>query len=205
MKRAALVDISTTATEILGVDPLTGTIWLVTGTSSGLGKCLVTSVLSRGDCVVATVRKPSSLDDLALTEEQKGRLRVLILDITDSEENIRKLIGEAWVVWGRVDILVNNAGRASTKALMEEGGLELMRAEYETNVFGTMKVTNAVLPHMRQRKSGLIVFLGSRVVWQANTPVASSYISSKAAIHGTSPSAFSTPAQDRTTNSSSHQ
>ena len=46
-----------------------------------------------------------------------------------------------------------------------------MRTEFETNVFGTVKVTNAVLPHMRQRKSGLIVLLGSRIVWQADIPV----------------------------------
>ena len=90
------------------------------GTSSGLGKCLVTSVLNRGDYVVATVRNHTT-SAMAIPEEHKHRLHVLTLDITDPEDSIRRVVDDARKVWGRIDILVNNAGRAA-HSLLEEGG-----------------------------------------------------------------------------------
>ena len=95
---------------------------LRTGTSSGLGRCLVQSILRRGDYAIATVRRrKGSLDDLAVTDEQRERLSVIFLDVTNSEQDIRKVVDDAWAVRGRIDVLVNNAGH-SAKALMEEGG-----------------------------------------------------------------------------------
>ena len=94
---------------------------LCIGTSSGLGRCLVRSILRRGDYAIATVRREGSLDDLAVTDEQRARLAVIFLDVTASEQDIRKVVDDAWAVWGRIDVLVNNAGH-SAKALMEEGG-----------------------------------------------------------------------------------
>ena len=86
-----------------------------------MGKCLVQSILLRGDYVIATVRKKGCSDDFAITNEQRDRLRVVVLDVTESEESIGKVIHDAGIVWGRIDVLVNNAGY-SAKALMEEGG-----------------------------------------------------------------------------------
>ena len=91
------------------------------GTSSGLGKCLVTSVLNRGDCVIATVRNHPTASAIPEASEHRHRFHAMTLDITDSEENIRKVVSEACQVWGRIDILVNNAGRAA-HSLLEEGG-----------------------------------------------------------------------------------
>ncbi|KAH9838030.1 NAD-P-binding protein [Rhodofomes roseus] len=117
-----------------------------------------------------------------------ARLRVIMLDVTDSEENIGKVVDEAWAVWGRIDVLVNNAGRGSN-AVLEEGGADLMRAVFETNVFGAVKVTNTILPHCCRRKSGLIIFLGSRSSGRPIFPyIDSSYLATKAAIHAISES-----------------
>ena len=80
------------------------------GTSSGLGRCLVQSILRRGDYAIATVRRKGSLDDLVPTDEQRTRLVIILLDVTESEEAISKVIDKAWALWGRIDILVNNAG-----------------------------------------------------------------------------------------------
>ena len=91
------------------------------GTSSGLGRCLVQSILRRGDYAIATVRRKGSLDDFVATDEQRARLAIILLDVTESEEAISKVIDEAWALWGRIDILVNNAGHG-VKALLEEGG-----------------------------------------------------------------------------------
>ncbi|TFY59098.1 hypothetical protein EVJ58_g5995 [Rhodofomes roseus] len=143
-------------------------VWLITGTSSGLGKCLVASALGRGDLVIATVRRR---EDFSLTDVDTSRLHVLVLDVTEPEDDVRRKLDDAWNVWGRIDVLVNNAGYVS-QCLVEEGGC-----------VASFCVTNAVLPHMRSRKSGLIVFIGSRAVWQADISTAAFYIASKAAIH----------------------
>ncbi|PCH39364.1 NAD(P)-binding protein [Wolfiporia cocos MD-104 SS10] len=157
-------------------------VWFITGTSSGLGRCLVSSALARGDCVIATVRH---LEDFALPDVDRSRLRVVVLDVTDTEENIQTAVDDALTFWGRVDVLVNNAGYAS-KCMVEEGRSSAAIAQFHTNFFGALKVTNAVIPHMRQRRSGTLVFLGSRSVWQANVPAVGFYIASKAAIHAMS-------------------
>ncbi|KAH9838029.1 uncharacterized protein C8Q71DRAFT_755728 [Rhodofomes roseus] len=154
-------------------------VWLITGTSSGLGKCLVASALGRGDLVIATVRRR---EDFSLTDVDTSRLHVLVLDVTEPEDDVRRKLDDAWNVWGRIDVLVNNAGYVS-QCLVEEGGLSAATAQFNVNFFGVLKVTNAVLPHMRSRKSGLIVFIGSRAVWQADISTAAFYIASKAAIH----------------------
>ncbi|KAH9923889.1 uncharacterized protein B0H18DRAFT_451601 [Fomitopsis serialis] len=154
-------------------------VWLITGTSSGLGKSLVASALGRGDLVIATVRRR---EDFSLSDADASRVHVLLLDVTVPEDSVRQKIAEAWNVWGRIDVLVNNAGYVS-QCLLEEGGLSAAMKQFDVNFFGVLKVTNAILPHMRARKSGLVVFVGSRAVWQANIPTAGLYIASKAAIH----------------------
>lgn len=88
------------------------------GTSTGFGRQLVVSALSRGDRVVATVRKPQ---DFTVKGIDKSRLHVITLDVTDSENNIRAKVSAAVSIWGRIDVLVNNAGYG-VKTVIEEGG-----------------------------------------------------------------------------------
>jgi len=154
-------------------------VWFITGTSSGFGKRLVSSVLARGDYVIATVR---NLESFSLPGGDRSRLRIVVLDVADSLENIQKTVEEALSFWGRIDVLVNNAGYG-VKCILEEGGATAAIRQFQTNVFGVINVTNAILPHMRERKSGIVIMMGSRSVWKADTPIAGYYIASKAAIH----------------------
>ncbi|KZT64160.1 hypothetical protein DAEQUDRAFT_769956 [Daedalea quercina L-15889] len=85
--------------------------------SSELGKCLVASVLNRGDYAIATIRREGAPDELAATEDQKARLRVILLDVAESEENIRKAVNEVCVIWGRIDVLLGSSCLATKAAI----------------------------------------------------------------------------------------
>ncbi|KIJ63523.1 hypothetical protein HYDPIDRAFT_29324 [Hydnomerulius pinastri MD-312] len=151
-------------------------VWLITGTSSGFGKRLVPSVLARGDYVIATARSLSTLGFPPSTH-----LRLLTLDITSGLQSISQTITEAIAIWGRIDVLVNNAGYGE-KALIEEGGSDAFRRQFETNVFGLIDVTVAVVPYMRERREGVVVNMGSRTSWMAETPGGGPYAASKAVV-----------------------
>ncbi|EPT00835.1 NAD-binding protein [Fomitopsis schrenkii] len=153
-------------------------VWFITGTSSGFGKRLVSTVLERGDYVIATVR---NLKSFTLPLGDRTRLRIVVLDVCDTAENIQKTVDEALSIWGRIDVVVNNAGYG-LKSLMEEGGALAATKQFQTNVMGVINVTNAVLPHMRARRSGTIVMIGSRSAWHT-TPIIGFYVASKAAVH----------------------
>lgn len=162
-------------------------VWFITGTSSGLGLHLVKAVLARGDLVIATVRDKSKLENIedrfpAEDSPEGQRLRVVDLDVTLGIELISRVVESAIEVWGRIDVLVNNAAYAEIGAF-EELGSRAFRAMYDINVFGVIDVTNAVLPHMRERRSGTIVQVGSRLAWEAERPGRSIFASSKAAVH----------------------
>ncbi|CAA7262140.1 unnamed protein product [Cyclocybe aegerita] len=161
-----------------------GNVWLITGTSSGFGKRLVSAVVARGDRVIAAARSQEKLDDMiaALTPEARTRVRTVVFDVTDGEEKIKPKIATAAAYWGRIDILVNNAGNV-LPGLMEEGGSKLLRRQFETNVFGVLDVTTATLPYLRTSTSGCVVVFGSRSAWRAELPGLGHYATSKAAIH----------------------
>ncbi|KAJ7239361.1 hypothetical protein C8J57DRAFT_1372952 [Mycena rebaudengoi] len=148
-------------------------VWLITGIDSAL--CLVKSVLARGDRVIATSRSSDRIQDKFPISEN---IRLLVLDVTAGEEAIKAVVATAVRFWGRVDILVNNAAYVE-KGLIEESGFSLI--PLQTNVFGTLDVTTAVLPYMRAEKSGTIVMMGSRTSWRPENPVGP-YSSSKAAL-----------------------
>ncbi|KAF8626031.1 hypothetical protein AX15_005121 [Amanita polypyramis BW_CC] len=152
-------------------------VWLITGTSSGFGRCLVHSVLERGDLVIATARSLEKVQDFPSSD----RLRVLHLDVDHSRDVIQARIDEAVKFWGRIDVLVNNAGSV-IRGLFEEGGSDTMLKQYRTNVFGLINVTTATLPYMRAARSGTVVMMGSRTSWQSNIPQTAFYSSSKAAV-----------------------
>ncbi|KAJ7176720.1 hypothetical protein C8R46DRAFT_1077146 [Mycena filopes] len=157
-------------------------VWLITGTSSGFGECLVNSVLARGDLVIATARTLSKIDHLPKTDN----IRRLELDITSGEDVLKTVIAEALKFWGRIDVLVNNAGNGAKGILEECGSCCATQGKayisWKTNVFGTLDVTTAVLPSMRAQRSGTIVMIGSRTAWRPENPSTGLYSSSKAAL-----------------------
>ncbi|KAL4243955.1 short-chain dehydrogenases/reductases (SDR) family protein [Abortiporus biennis] len=159
-------------------------VWLITGTSSGFGKRLVASVLARGDKVIATARSLSSIQSLQQSSPSShpSQLHLLQLDLNDSLEIIQSRIKEAFGVWGRIDVLVNNAG-FGMKSVIEEGGSLAALTQFQTNVFGTINVTNSVIPYMRDQRSGTIIIVGSRSGWTPAMPPVGFYSASKAAIH----------------------
>ncbi|THH03199.1 hypothetical protein EW146_g10490, partial [Bondarzewia mesenterica] len=151
------------------------------GASSGLGLALTQRVLARGDRVIAAVRTPSKLSDI-FSDAEKSHVNVLDLDVTESYAQIKQKIDSAVQQWGPVDVLVNNAG-TGLLAITEEGGYEGMMQQLQTNFFGVMNVTNAVLPHLREQKNGTIVIIGSRSAWRNEFAGIGLYAASKAAVH----------------------
>ncbi|KAI0312669.1 NAD-P-binding protein [Amylostereum chailletii] len=162
-----------------------GLVWLITGASTGLGLALTRRILARGDCVVATARDIRRFDPLLSDPDtDRTRIHVLHLDVTAAFSDIHDVITKAVARWGRVDVVVNNAGIARSGP-SEELGTENFTQVMNTNFFGTLNVTNALLPHMRARKQGTVVIIGSRTAYRneflCSFPAA--YAASKAAVH----------------------
>jgi NAD(P)-dependent dehydrogenase (short-subunit alcohol dehydrogenase family) len=143
---------------------------LITGCSSGFGLETARYFLDRDWKVIATMRTPR--DDVLPRSEH---LRVLALDVTDPD-SVRKAVEAA----GPIDALVNNAG-IGLMSVFEGTSMELAREVFETNTFGTMTVTQAVLPQFRQRRAGVIVNVTSSVTARP-LPLLSVYTASKAAV-----------------------
>jgi NAD(P)-dependent dehydrogenase (short-subunit alcohol dehydrogenase family) len=149
---------------------------LITGTSSGYGKAAAERFLQQGWNVIATMRKP----DPELFA-QSERLLVVQLDVTD-ETSIARAISQGIEAFGQIDVLVNNAGIGLFSAL-EATPAATIREIFETNTFGVMAVTQAIIPHMRQRGQGTIVNVTSSVCF-AGMPLVAPYAASKFAIEG---------------------
>ena len=131
--------------------------WLITGISSGLGKAMAESVMDTGDFVIGTFRRESEVNDFNAKHGVKAK--GILLDITDLEtieSKVNKLISDL----GEIDVLVNNAGIGFAGAV-EEASIEEVRKVFEPNFFGTLKLTQAVLPHMRERRRGQIIQISS--------------------------------------------
>jgi NAD(P)-dependent dehydrogenase (short-subunit alcohol dehydrogenase family) len=131
-------------------------VWFITGASRGIGARIAEAALARGDAVVATAR------DAAAIEQRFGSrpgLLAVALDVTD-EPQAARAVGAALERFGRIDILVNNAGYGLLGAV-EEASADEVRRLYDTNVFGLLSVTRAVLPQMRERRSGHVINISS--------------------------------------------
>jgi NAD(P)-dependent dehydrogenase (short-subunit alcohol dehydrogenase family) len=157
------------------------TVWFITGTSQGFGRELVRAALQRGDSVVATSRQPLLVS--AAFPDAGDRLLTVAMDFRD-EAQITAVVEQAVARFGRIDILVNNAGHGLTGAVEEASDAEILSV-YETNVFGLMRVTRAVLPHLRQQRSGHIVNLSS-IGGLVGLPGWGIYNSTKFAVEGLS-------------------
>lgn len=158
-----------------------GRVWFITGCSTGFGRLLAEEVLRSGGKVVATARKREQIAELEQKHPQTAK--VLALDVTDQAQ-VDSAVAEAIAHFGRVDVLVNNAGYGVAGAIEEVSEAEL-RPMYETNVFGLLRVTRALLPHMRERRSGHILNLSS-IGGVTASPGWGLYQSTKFAVEGLS-------------------
>jgi NAD(P)-dependent dehydrogenase (short-subunit alcohol dehydrogenase family) len=131
--------------------------WFITGASSGFGLSFAKYALAQGYNVVATARQPARL--AALADSAPDRVLVLPLDVTAAGD-AERATAAALEHFGRIDVLINNAGYGIVGAVEETPDAEL-RAQMETNFFGAVAVTRAVLPAMREQRSGAIVNLSS--------------------------------------------
>jgi NAD(P)-dependent dehydrogenase (short-subunit alcohol dehydrogenase family) len=131
-------------------------VWFITGASRGFGLETARAALARGDQVVATARRPESIT--AVLGEHDNLLPVG-LDVTDEAQAVAAARA-AVERFGRIDVLLNNAGFGLLGAV-EEAGAEEVERVYATNVFGLLKVTRAVLPHMRRVRSGRVINISS--------------------------------------------
>ncbi|GAA4608844.1 oxidoreductase [Actinoallomurus liliacearum] len=134
-----------------------GKVWLITGASSGFGRAIAEAALAAGDTVVAAARRPEALDDLVAAHPD--RVNAVRLDVTDTTR-ISAVVAEVLLWYGRIDVLVNNAGRSQIGAVEETTDREF-RDLMDVHVFGPAALVRAVLPHMRERRSGAIVQLSS--------------------------------------------
>lgn len=158
-------------------------IWFITGSGRGFGRRFAEAALSRGDKVAATARNTDSLADLVAT--YGDAILPLALDVTDKAA-VTAAVQQAHERFGRLDVVVNNAG-FGLFGMVEELTEQDVRAQFETNVFGALWVTQAALPLLRAQGSGHIIMLSS-LFGLASMPTTGAYTASKAALEGLSDS-----------------
>jgi NAD(P)-dependent dehydrogenase (short-subunit alcohol dehydrogenase family) len=152
---------------------------MITGCSTGFGRVLAELLLARGERVAATARRPEMLSDVVAPHGD--RALALKLDITKPAD-IEAALAAAQDRFGAIDVLVNNAGYGALGTI-EDAPLSEARAMFETNFFGTLAMTKAVLPAMIARRSGQVVMVGS-VAGQIGFPALAHYSASKFALAG---------------------
>jgi NAD(P)-dependent dehydrogenase (short-subunit alcohol dehydrogenase family) len=155
-----------------------GSIALVTGASSGIGKATAERLATAGYKVYGTSRRGAQTGQRSFA--------MLLLDVT-SDESVEATVSELMGLEGRIDLLVNNAGFGVAPAAAEESSIEQARSIFETNFFGIIRMTRAVVPHMRKHGGGRIINIGS-VLGFLPMPYGALYAATKHAIEGYSES-----------------
>jgi len=158
-------------------------VWFITGCSTGFGREIARQVLARGWSAVVTARNPQQLQAIVAGHEENAL--ALPLDVNDKDA-VARAIRAAEQKFGRIDVLVNNAGYGYLAAI-EEGEDDEVRAMFETNVFGVIALTKAVLPGMRAREKGHIVNFSS-IGGLVSFPATGYYHATKYAVEGLSES-----------------
>ena len=153
--------------------------WFITGINRGLGRALAELLLDRGDRVAGTARRPAELDDLKA--RHGDRLWTAALDLTESAA-IRPVVDRAFADLGRIDAVVNNAAYTIIGTI-EECPEAMIRPMMEANVFGSMFVVQAALPHLRAQGGGRVMQIGSGL-GQFAVPGIGYYVTSKWAVEG---------------------
>jgi NAD(P)-dependent dehydrogenase (short-subunit alcohol dehydrogenase family) len=156
----------------------TGRVALVTGASSGIGEAAARELVGAGFTVYGTSRK-------AAAGEKRGEVVFLPLDVTD-DDSVAAAVREVVERSGRIDVLVNNAGLGVAGAA-EESSIDQARELFDTNLFGSIRMTRAVLPQMREQGSGRIINISS-VLGLIPAPFAALYAATKHAVEGYSES-----------------
>ena len=159
--------------------PTTQKTWFITGASTGLGEALATLLLDKGDRVVATFRKSEQVAEFSKRKPDHS-LGVLV-DVTDAAQ-LTGAVQHAINTFGHLDVVVNNAGYGSLGSI-EEITEEETKRQFDVNVFGPLRIIRAVLPHLRERKSGHILNITS-VGGLLGIAHAGIYNSSKFALEG---------------------
>src|SRR5258708_3972867 len=131
-------------------------VWLVTGSSRGLGRAIVEAGLAAGNKVLATARGIESLADLS--ERYGDQVKLFALDVTD--EAAANAVVSAIDLFGSLDVVINNAGYGNLSSI-EDTSLSEFRAQVETNLFGTIIVTKAALTYFREKKTGHFIQFSS--------------------------------------------
>jgi NAD(P)-dependent dehydrogenase (short-subunit alcohol dehydrogenase family) len=132
-------------------------VWLITGSTRGLGRALAEAVLAAGHKLLATGRDPGKLSDLV--PRYGDQVRAINLDVT-SEQSATRAVAEAIKTFGRLDVVANNAGYGDVCPI-EDMSMDEFRAQIETNLFGVVHVTKAAIPFMREQGSGHILQFSS--------------------------------------------
>jgi len=158
-------------------------VWLITGSSRGLGRALAVAVLEAGNKLVATARDPSSLGELV--ERHGAAVRTVALDVTDAKA-AEAAIGAASDAFGGLDVLVNNAGYGDIGSV-EDTTMADFRRQIETNLFGTIAMTKAAIPLLRTQRRGHIIQLSS-VGGRIGAPGRAAYSAAKWGVEGFSES-----------------
>lgn len=151
---------------------------LVTGASSGIGEATAQRLAMAGYKVYGTSRR--------LAQARERSYEMLRLEVT-SDESVQAAVGEVMRLSGRIDLLVNNAGFSVAPAGAEESSIEQARSIFDTNFFGIVRMTRAVVPHMRHQRGGRIINIGS-VFGFLPAPYMALYAATKHAIEGYSES-----------------
>jgi len=154
-------------------------VWLITGSSRGLGRELAKAALAAGHRLVATARDPEDLSDLVA--QYGDRVRAVALDVTDAAA-ARAAVAAATSAFGRLDVVVNNAGYANVNSI-EDMAEDDFRAQIETNFFGVVNVTRAALPVLRAQRDGHFIQISSIGGRRASVGI-SAYQSAKFAVEG---------------------
>ena len=160
---------------------------LITGSSSGFGLLTARTLLEKGHTVFATMRGPdgknaaAAADIRAYADGQPGTAHIIDLDVT-SEASVNAAIQQALDLEGWIDVVVNNAGFGSG-GYAETFTMDQFERIFDVNVFGVQRVNRAVLPSMRARSSGLIIYVSS-VMGRIVLPFAASYTATKYALEG---------------------
>lgn len=155
--------------------------WLITGCSTGIGRAIAEHVLATGEQAVVTARKPGDVADIVAAHPD--RALALALDVADPAQ-VADAIRAAEARFGAVDVLVNNAGYGYVSSI-EEGDEAAVKAMYEVNLFGALRVMKAVLPGMRARRDGAILTISS-LAGRISNPATGYYSSSKFALEALS-------------------
>lgn len=165
--------------EVQGTEPEFQVV-LVTGASRGLGFETCRAFAEKGYKVYGTLRKNSPTYSISsLQVKYPGRIETVFLDVTD-QDSIKQAVDEIFVKEGKIDILINNAG-AGLFGAIESCELEKIQSLFDVNFFGTIRVLQEVLPHMREAKKGRIINVGSRCGFRP-APSLSPYAASKFAL-----------------------